>query len=483
MTKAAERRFMLPFLDALYRRTSGEPLHLIFDEADLWAPKRLLDKEGDAAKLLGMMETIVRRGRVKGFIPWLISQRPAVLSKNVLSQVDGLVALKLTSSQDRDALGAWIEGQADLAEWKRIKARLPQLQRGEAVVWIPGRGILKEAAFPLKDTYDSSRAPRRGEQRRVAELRSLNLGALKERLASVEAETKANDPKALRAQIAELKRQISVGAGEVVANPQAEERAFNFGRKEGFENGYVQGYGVGWRDCRVLFAEAIQSLDSAYRKAEMEPFVGSVQAPEDGCRYAIPRDQPQIMRPAMREAVAVRSLPRSVADGAGGSIDLDLSRPQQRILDALAWLEGVGVEKGDRPRVAMLADVSHKSSGFEKNVAFLKNHKQYLTYPTEGELQLTSAGRARAQSSDGPLHTGDIHRAIEKKLSRPQWKLLKALIDVYPRCLDRETLGKRVEASHNSSGFEKNVSTLRALGFVDYPERGTVVALPVLFLE
>jgi DNA helicase HerA-like ATPase len=105
MTKAAERRFMLPFLDALYRRTSGEPLHLIFDEADLWAPKRLLDKEGDAAKLLGMMETIVRRGRVKGFIPWLISQRPAVLSKNVLSQVDGLVALKLTSSQDRDALG------------------------------------------------------------------------------------------------------------------------------------------------------------------------------------------------------------------------------------------------------------------------------------------------------------------------------------------------------------------------------------------
>lgn len=105
-TKAGERRFMLAFLSALYRNTAGEPLHLILDEADMWAPERLLDRDGEAAKLLGMMETIVRRGRVKGFIPRLISQRPAVLSKNVLSQADALIAFKLTSSQDRDAIGA-----------------------------------------------------------------------------------------------------------------------------------------------------------------------------------------------------------------------------------------------------------------------------------------------------------------------------------------------------------------------------------------
>lgn len=108
-TKNAERRFMLAFLTALYRATDKEPVHLIIDEADMFAPQKLLDKEGDAAKLLGMMETVVRRGRVKGFIPWLITQRPAVLSKDVLSQADGLVALKLTASQDRKAIGAWVE--------------------------------------------------------------------------------------------------------------------------------------------------------------------------------------------------------------------------------------------------------------------------------------------------------------------------------------------------------------------------------------
>jgi len=142
-TKAGERRFTLAFLNALYKHKTREPLHLIFDEADMFAPQRILDKEGEAMKLLGMMETVVRRGRVKGFIPWLITQRPAVISKNVLSQIDGLVAMKLTSSQDRDAIGDWVEGQADKAQWKSMWAKMPTLQRGQALVWMPGRSILK----------------------------------------------------------------------------------------------------------------------------------------------------------------------------------------------------------------------------------------------------------------------------------------------------------------------------------------------------
>jgi len=53
-TKAGERRFMLAFLTALYRGVNGAPVHLVIDEADMFAPQRLLDKDGDAAKLLGM---------------------------------------------------------------------------------------------------------------------------------------------------------------------------------------------------------------------------------------------------------------------------------------------------------------------------------------------------------------------------------------------------------------------------------------------
>jgi DNA helicase HerA-like ATPase len=86
-SRAAEREFALDFLERLYRRNS-ELVHLFVDEADLFAPQR--PQAGDQP-LLGVTENIVRRGRNAGIGITLITQRPAVLNKDVLTQVDGLV--------------------------------------------------------------------------------------------------------------------------------------------------------------------------------------------------------------------------------------------------------------------------------------------------------------------------------------------------------------------------------------------------------
>src|SRR3954451_14945545 len=159
-SNAARRQFMVAFAEAIYE-ANEELLHLVFDEADLWAPQRPIKGwEG----LLGHIEEIVRRGRVRGFIPWLITQRPAVVHKDVLSQADILITMKLTSSQDREAIGAWIEGQADRQEGRRILAELPRLRQGEGYLWAPGHGLLERVQFPAIHTFDSSRTPRRGEQ-------------------------------------------------------------------------------------------------------------------------------------------------------------------------------------------------------------------------------------------------------------------------------------------------------------------------------
>ena len=159
-SSAARRGFMTAFSEALYEANT-EPLHLVLDEADLWAPQRT-QHSGQA--LLGRIEEIVRRGRVRGFVPWLITQRPAVLHKDVLSQADILVSMKLTASQDREAVGRWIEGQADRAEGKRILAALPRLGRGEGWVWAPSDGVLAQVAFPYIRSFDSSRTPHRDER-------------------------------------------------------------------------------------------------------------------------------------------------------------------------------------------------------------------------------------------------------------------------------------------------------------------------------
>jgi hypothetical protein len=171
---ATRRTFMTTFTEALYD-SNTEPLHLVLDEADLWAPQRV---QLDGYDLLGRVEEIVRRGRVRGFVPWLITQRPAVLHKDVLSQADILVSLKLTSSQDRAAVGRWIEGQADQAEGRRILAALPRLGRGEGWVWAPSDGVLARVGFPRIQTFDSSVAPQRMERLQAAAPAPVDLSAL-----------------------------------------------------------------------------------------------------------------------------------------------------------------------------------------------------------------------------------------------------------------------------------------------------------------
>jgi len=207
-SSAGRRRFMAAFAEAVYEANT-EPLHLVLDEADLWAPQRPLP---EANALLGRIEEIVRRGRVRGFIPWLITQRPAVVHKDVLSQADILVAMKLTSSQDRDAVGGWIEGQADRVEGKRILADLPKLARGEGYLWAPSDGVLARVAFPRIRTYDSSRTPKRGE--RIATPRTLaevDLSAITAALAAAGASGAEQDGTAAgggRAQLAGLRQQL-----------------------------------------------------------------------------------------------------------------------------------------------------------------------------------------------------------------------------------------------------------------------------------
>jgi DNA helicase HerA-like ATPase len=59
--------------------------------------------------MLGAGEDIVRRGGQRGIGCMMITQRTAVLNKNVLTQCEMLVALRTISPQDLKAMQAWID--------------------------------------------------------------------------------------------------------------------------------------------------------------------------------------------------------------------------------------------------------------------------------------------------------------------------------------------------------------------------------------
>ena len=181
---AACRMFVAAFIKALHR-SNTEPLHFVLDEADLWAPQQVNPGGHD---LLRQVENVLRRGRVRGFVPWLITQRPSVLNKDVLNQTDILVSMKLTSSQDREAVGRWIEYQAERAEGRRILHVLPELARGEGWVWAPGNNIRARISFPRIHTLDSSQKPQRRMQASApCTLAPVDLSAIRAALAAMAA--------------------------------------------------------------------------------------------------------------------------------------------------------------------------------------------------------------------------------------------------------------------------------------------------------
>ena len=55
------------------------------------------------------------------------------------------------------------------------------------------------------------------------------------------------------------------------------------------------------------------------------------------------------------------------------------------------------------------------------------------------------------------------------------------LIGAYPDSLTKADLAEKAGTSTTSSAFSYNVSNLRSLGLIDYPEQGRVCGTEVLF--
>lgn len=463
-TAASERRFMLAFLDALYRRSSGEPVHLVFDEADLWAPERIVDKEGEATKLHGIMQTVVRRGRIKGLTSWLISQRPAALSKNVLSQVDGLIAFRLTASQDRKALGLWIEGQADRDAGKAILGRLPEKKQGEAVVWLPGRGVLADVMFPPKLTYDSSRAPKRGEKRRQVDLKPLDLGALKDRLATVEQEAKANDPKALKAEVARLSRELQKAQQNIPENITADPGALEAAEQSGYARGAEDALRFAGHQLASAIDEEITLADArctALKAARQRVASGE---------WALEFKAGTAPAPAMPAPRLVSRQPQSAlpAQGPKRAADLGAEEParlgaERKPLVTLASAYPGGLTEAQWATIAGFKRKGGTWGTYKSRLrtAGLVEQRGNLWHATEAGLE------AIGGAPPAPSTTQERLAMWRDALGGGPSKILDELVSRYPQGLARDLLAELVGMTASGGTFGTYLSRLSSNGLIE----------------
>lgn len=220
LTVGARTRFFTDFAESLFRANS-RPLHLIIDEAHLFAPQgRVPDPQ--SGRMLHAANNLVSGGRARGLRIMLISQRPAKLHKDSLTQVETLIAMRLIAPQDRDAVEAWIGEWADPKQGRDTIASLPSLPRGDGWVWAPELNLLNRMSFPPIHTFDSSQTPEDGEPIKTpVNLLAVNIESIRDALA-VETGHSTKSKKA------------DVSRAEIEA---AEKRGYDRGFKEGAEQG------------------------------------------------------------------------------------------------------------------------------------------------------------------------------------------------------------------------------------------------------
>lgn len=200
-------RFAADFAEAFFRvkKLHPGPVQILLEEAQRYVPQKLFTGQG-LERMLGAFEEIAEVGRNYGIGLHLISQRPQKINKDVLNLADTVLAYRTNGVLERKAIGEWVQEKGAEGR-KEVHDELPGLPRGSAIVWSPNRECYGQFAIKLKSTYDAGATPLHA--RAAVKTKRLDLVALETAMGAAVEEAKANDPRVLKARVAELERELA----------------------------------------------------------------------------------------------------------------------------------------------------------------------------------------------------------------------------------------------------------------------------------
>lgn len=157
-----------------------------------------------------------------------------------------------------------------------------------------------------------------------------------------------------------------------------------------------------------------------------------------------------------------------------------LSTPEQRILDALAWLAAIGVERPEQPAVAFLAGYTFGSGAYNNPRGQLKK-KGLIEYHAGNTMALTQGGKNSANYQQTNLTAGELQVQVLKRLPGPEQRLLRPLLEAWPKAMEQQALATAAGYTFGSGAFNNPRGRLRTLGLVEFPAPGQIVARDLLF--
>lgn len=154
MPKAAQRHLIAEFSDELLN-INNTPRQVLIEEAHEYLPQRVF---GGLGVVFNAVSNLVVMGRNKGIGVTLINQRAATINKDVLTQLDTLLAFRNVSPQDRKALRDWVEYHAAEGDFEKFMESLPSLPTGEGWIWSPEfLEVFKKIKIRKRETFHPDR--------------------------------------------------------------------------------------------------------------------------------------------------------------------------------------------------------------------------------------------------------------------------------------------------------------------------------------
>lgn len=433
-------RFVSAFADRVYQRRKRAPaaIHIFLEEAQEFAPQ---NPQPGEQLMLHHVHRLQKLGRNFGIGTSIITQRPQETSKKALNQAQTVFMFRLTGSQERKAMEAWI---TDKGLDREMADGLPSIKTGDCHVWSPAwLRLFRMTRISAKRTFDASATPKVGDRSASRTIAPIDLDRLREDMAAIIERARESDPVALRHEVDVLRREKAGLEAQIrrAAAKTAQQPAVFGGAHDRMMRNAVVG-------LKRSVAAVLAALDAP---GAGKPVPGRPDAHAGLLELGKIRARcgPIVFHPSDGDS---RSSPHRQAAGAGRSGRL-------RMLRVLASRHPVGL---GRHQLATLSGMSPGSGTFGNYLSEMRRDGQVCE--VGGEICLTGTGEDAGREWIGRAQSVDEVRAMWRgSLGGTEWRMLESLISQGPA--SRAELAARVGLVISGT-FGNYLSTLRRNGLI-----------------
>lgn len=457
MSKTEMREIVTDFSEELLN-INNTPRHVFIEEAHEYVPQRVF---GAGARCFAAVEALIVMGRNRGIGVTLLNQRMATLNKDLVTQVDTLMAFRSVGPQDRKALKEWVEAHGAEGDFEAFMRSIPSLPTGEGWIWSPEwLGVFERVKIRKRETFHPDRE-KVGVTFKMPEIKQGDIQAFIDSFVKRPESNKVTAPSAVK--VVQSREDL----GKI--------------RQEAYDAGVKATESAWRRETDRIKVENKKFRDSLYR--ELLKAHGIIKL--------------ALERLGITEESVVESFPKKVylpsnsGGGAGATytdregrktdvyaITVSNKGGAYRMLQVLASRYPM---KLTRSQLATIADVKKSGGSFRTYLSSLRTQgliqeEGDLIQATQSGIEMVGEDIQKVQSAE------EVIQMWKGKLQGGSRRMFDVILDAYPESISRFDLSQAASVELSGGSFRTYLSMLKSNGLIE-TQGNLVKASDTLFID